>query len=62
MSALWWREDVSGNVEKSGQGEGGVLALSGHPFECSFYERSEGICKSFYHHHHLLKCKEVNKK
>jgi len=22
MSALWWREDVSSNVEKSGQGEG----------------------------------------
>ena len=61
ISALWWREDVSGNMEKSGQGEGGGLALSWHPFQFRFYERSEGICKSFYHHH-LLKCKEVNKK
>jgi len=61
MSALLWREDVSDNVEKIRQGEGGGLALCGYPFQCSFHERAEGIYKSFCHHL-ILKCKEVNKK
>ena len=33
MSAPWGREGASNNADKSGQGEGGGLAVSGHPFQ-----------------------------
>ena len=32
MSAPWRMEGVSNNADNSGQGEGGSLAVSGHPF------------------------------
>ena len=33
-SASWGRERLSINAEKSGQGEGAGLAVSGHFFQC----------------------------
>ena len=43
MSAPWGREGISNNVDKSGQGEGGGLAESGHPFQCGLLKREKGI-------------------
>ena len=50
MSALWGRQGVSSNADKSGQGEGRSLAVSGHPFQCSLWKKEEGIERSFYNH------------
>ena len=38
MAAPWGREGASSNADESGQRDGEVLAVSGHPFQC-------GICK-----------------
>ena len=43
MSAPWRRQGVSNNADKSGQGEGGGLAVSGHPIQCGLWKREEGI-------------------
>ena len=59
MSTPCGREGVSNNVDKSGQGKGGGLAVSGHPFQCGLCNREEGIYRSF--HRHLLVLK-TNKK
>ena len=37
------KEGFSNNGEKSGHGEGRGLAGSGHPFQCGFLKREEGI-------------------
>ena len=42
-------------MEKNGQGEGGDLAASGHPFQCGIWKREEGMQRSFYHHLPVLK-------
>ena len=34
---------VRNNADKSGQGEGGGVAVCGHPFQCGFWKRKEGI-------------------
>ena len=36
-------EWVGNNADKSGQGEGGALAVSGHPFKCGLFKREESI-------------------
>ena len=43
MCTPWGREGVSNNAEKSGQGEGGGLVVSGHTFQRSSCTREEGI-------------------
>ena len=43
MSAPWGREGVSNSVNKSGQGEGGGIAVCGHPIQCGFWKREKGI-------------------
>ena len=55
---------VSRNADKSGQGEGGGLAESGHPFQCGFWKREKGQFKVSCHHHPVLKIenKEANRK
>ena len=40
---------ASNNADKSGQGEGGGLALSGYHFQRRLCKREEGIQRSFYH-------------
>ena len=35
-------------MDKSEQGEGGGLAVSGHPFQSGLSTREEGIQRSFY--------------
>ena len=42
MCTPWGREGVSNNAEKSGQGEGGGLVVSGHTFQRSSCKREEG--------------------
>ena len=34
---------ASKNSDKSREGEGGGLAICGHPFQCCFWKREEGI-------------------
>ena len=36
-------EEACNNTEESGQGEGGGLAESGHPFQSGLCKREEGI-------------------
>ena len=43
MTARWGREGVSINADKSGQGDGGGLVISGYPFQCGLCNREEGI-------------------
>ena len=38
FSTPWGREGVSNNADKSGQGDGGDVAVGGHPFQ-------SGLCK-----------------
>ena len=40
---LGGREGVSNSVNKSGQGEGGGIAVCGHPIQCGFWKREKGI-------------------
>ena len=49
------REGASSNADKNGQGEGGDLAESGHPFQCGLCKREEGIYRSCYHHRPSIK-------
>ena len=55
MSALFGREGVSSNADKRGQGEGGGLAVSGHPCQYGLWKREEVIERSFYHNLPVLK-------
>ena len=55
MSAPWGREGASNNAEKSRQGEGGGLAVSGHHFQCGLCKREKGIYRLFYRHLSSLK-------
>ena len=43
MSTPWGREGASSNADKTGQGQGGGLVVSGHPFQCELYKKEEGI-------------------
>ena len=43
MFASWGRERASNYAEKNGQGKGGSLAVSGHPFHRGLWKREEGI-------------------
>ena len=36
-------EEACNNTEESGQGEGGGVAKSGHPFQSGLCKREEGI-------------------
>ena len=47
MSAPWGRDGVSNNVGKSGQGDGGGLAVSGHPVQCGQCMREENFKRLF---------------
>ena len=42
-SAIWGRDEVSSNGDKSGQRERGALAVSGHPLQCGLCKRKDGI-------------------
>ena len=55
MSAPWRRKGVGNNADKSGQGKGGGLAVSGNPFQNGVCKREEGIYMSFYDHLPVLK-------
>ena len=49
------RERVSSNADKSGQWEGGGLAVSGHSFQFGFCKREEDIYRSLCRHLPVLK-------
>ena len=52
------REGVSNNADKSEQGQGRGLAVSGHPIKCSLCKREESIPRSFYLHLPVLTIKK----